>query len=153
QRDRLDCSFGRRMLEAPHGATHLPEAEVRSYLEALLAAPILATSKRRGELLRYLVTQTLHGKADSISEYGIGLDVYGKDESFDPRLESTVRSDISRLRKLLTDYYAGSGARDPWRIEIPKRGYAPVILPQPIRPQRTTEAYAKPGRSGPWVKI
>ena len=68
---------------------------------------------RRGRLLRYLLEQTLAGDGDKITEYGIGLDVFEKPSSFDPRIESSIRAEMSRLRRTLADYYAGAGSADP----------------------------------------
>src|SRR5579884_4182828 len=87
----------------------------RAYLEQLLAVPVFA-SRRRGQLLRYLVEQKLAGRGDQVSEYGIALDVFERPPSFDPRTEATVRAEMSRLRKTLNEYYEGAGASDPWRI-------------------------------------
>jgi TolB-like protein len=101
----------------------------RGYLERLLALPALA-SRRRGQLLRYLVEQKLAGRADQVTEYGIALDVFERPASFDPRTEATVRAEMSRLRRTLTDHYEGPGAADPWRILLPGRGYVPVLAPQ-----------------------
>src|SRR5262249_54554650 len=104
-------------------------AEFRAYLDTLLRSPAFAASRRRADLLRYLVDRTLAGDGDSITEYGIGLDVFGKPESFDTRFDSGVRSEVSRLRKMLAQHYEGPGAADPYRIAFPGRGYVPVITP------------------------
>src|SRR5579863_5246139 len=118
------------------------QTAVQAYLQRLLASPALGLSRRRGELLTYLVDRTILGEADSITEYSIGFDVYGKPVSFDPRTDATVRSDVSRLRRALARYYEDAGNADPWRIEFPQRGYVPVISattarsgspPQPVR--------------------
>jgi TolB-like protein len=53
--------------------------------------------------------------------------VYRKPETFDPRMDSSVRSEVSRLRRTIERYYEGPGASDPWRIAFPSRGYIPVI--------------------------
>ncbi len=102
------------------------ESEVWTCLERVLASRHFA-ARRRGELLRYLVERTLAGEGEQLGEYGIALDVFGKPESFDPRSESTIRAEMSRLRKGLADYYAADGAADPWRFEFPLRGYAAVF--------------------------
>ncbi len=118
------------------------EAEVREALERALAAPEFA-GKRRGELLRYLVEKTLGGEGERLSEYGIALDVFGKPESFDPRLESTIRAEMSRLRKALAEYYGGAGAAEGVRFEFPGRGYAPefvVVAAVPERPAKKSRA-------------
>jgi TolB-like protein len=115
--------------DAPGAAILTPEraAEVRSYLDQLLASPVFSTSIRRSQLLRYLVHRGLAGEGDCLNEYAIGVDVFGKPDSFDTRLESTVRSEFSRLRQKLREYYAGDGQADGIRIDFPQRSYAPVF--------------------------
>ncbi|MBZ5577475.1 MAG: hypothetical protein LAP40_13015 [Acidobacteriia bacterium] len=113
----------------PEGAnsTHPPLEVVRASLEHVLAAPSFG-SKRRSALLRYLVERTLAGQGEALSEYSIALDVFRKPESFDPRSESTVRAEMSRLRKTLAEYYENGGAGDLCRVEFPARGYAPSFV-------------------------
>jgi len=101
----------------------------RTYLEQLLAQPGFA-SRRRGQLLRYLVEQKLAGHGEQVTEYGIALDVFERPTSFDPRTEATVRAEMSRLRKSLGEHYEGAGLADPWRILLPGRGYVPVLVAQ-----------------------
>ena len=103
-------------------------AEVRAQLDRLLAAPALAASLRRGQLLRYLVERTLGDEPDGINEYAIGVDVFEKPPSFDPRIESIVRTEAGRLRQKLREYYAGEGRRDRVLIEIPLRSYKPAFV-------------------------
>ena len=67
---------------------------------------------------------TLAGEGDKVSEYAIGLDVFQKPASFDPRIESVVRTEVSRLRQRLKDYYADEGRKDPIVIDFPQRSYA-----------------------------
>lgn len=100
-------------------------ARIRAYLDTLLAAHEFAGAERKKQLLRYLVEQTLAGQADRISEYGIGLDVFERPASFDPRIDSVVRAEVSRLRTKLKDYYDSSGSSDPIVIDVPQRGYIP----------------------------
>ncbi|MGO4880814.1 MAG: tetratricopeptide repeat protein [Bryobacteraceae bacterium] len=102
--------------------------EIRSQLARLLATPTFASSLRRGQLLRYLVERALAGEGDGINEYAIGLDVFEKPASFDPRIESIVRNEAGRLRQKLRDYYAESGRQDRVLIELPPRGYKPAFM-------------------------
>ena len=89
--------------------------DVRAYLQRLLASSAFSISSRRGQLLKYLVEHTLAGDGDKVSEYAIGLDVFQKPASFDPRIESVVRTEVSRLRQRLKDYYADEGRKGPDR--------------------------------------
>ncbi|HEX4007480.1 MAG TPA: hypothetical protein VHX60_14990 [Acidobacteriaceae bacterium] len=93
------------------------------YLNGLLSSPPFDASPRRAELLRYLLTQSLAGQGASLSEYAIAFDVFRKPDSFDQRIDSSVRSEVSRLRKMVAAYYDGPGLHDPWRIVFPARGY------------------------------
>ncbi len=115
-------------------------AAIRAELDALLSAPGFAGSPRRARLLRYLADRTLDGS--EISEYGIGLDVFGKTPSFDPRIDSTIRSEISRLRAKLKEHYAVEGLKGGVSIELPPRGYAVEFKIQ--------QQAAEPRRASPW---
>ena len=119
--------------------------EIRDYLAQLLASPQFAASGRRGQLLQYLVEHTQAGDADRVTEYAIGLDVFQKPTSFNPQIESVVRTEFSRLRQRLKDYYAEAGQRDRIVIDFPPRSYAasfefrdaveiPPPTPQLVRP-------------------
>jgi hypothetical protein len=100
------------------------------YLDSLLKTPQFQSSPRRNELLRYLVDKSLSGQGQTLSEYAIALEVFRKPDSFDQRIDSTVRSEISRLRRFVSNYYEGPGAADPWQIVFPPRGYVPEIVSQ-----------------------
>ena len=121
-----------------------PADAVRAALEQVLASPGFV-SKRRGELLRYLVERTLAGEAEALSEYSIALDVFHKPESFDSRRESTIRAEMSRVRKALAEYYEGPGAGATWRFEFPAGGYAPSFVrngPEPVASAARTPPHA-----------
>ena len=123
--------YPRKRLQMPgiiesHASPRNPDArsqEIRATLERLLGTQHFSASSRRGQLLRYLVEHTLKGDADKINEYAIGLEVFQRPESFDPRIESVVRTEFSRLRQRLKDYYAEDGLRDGIVIDFPPRSY------------------------------
>ncbi len=115
--------------------------EVRAHLERLLASHAFSSSPRRAQLLRYLVGRALAGKGEQINEYAIGVDAFGKPPSFDPRLDSIVRTELSRLRQKLKEYYAEDGLRERIQIELPPRSYAPKFR---LREQMR-EAAPQPG--------
>lgn len=78
-------------------------------------------------LLRYLIDAELGGTGDAIKAYGIGIDVFDRDATFDPNTDSIVRVQVGRLRHLLTYYYMTAGVGDSLRIDIPKGGYRAVF--------------------------
>lgn len=100
---------------------------VHAQLQRMLAHPIFSNSKRLSSLLRHVVEQTLASRADELKEYTLGLEVFGRGSRFDPRLDSIVRVEASKLRSRLTTYYKDPGSGDPIEIQLPRGSYVPVI--------------------------
>ena len=82
-------------------------------------------------LLEYLATHSVDEQGSSVKEYQIATEVFGRSADFDPRLDSTVRVQTSRLRAKLAEYYAGPGAQDEVIVEIPKGAYSVVVHARP----------------------
>ena len=130
-------------------------AEIQSYVERLLGSPLFKATTRRAQLFRYLVERSLGPDRTPVNEYSIGVDVFGKPSSFDPRTESVVRNEAMRLRQKLAAYYESDGARDPVRIEIAKRSYAvEITFPEAVAPVLPVPVEAIPAmvsNKGKWV--
>jgi TolB-like protein len=103
-------------------------AQVREQLDRVAASPGFSNSQRKTQLLRYLVEAALAGRGAEVNEYAIGLDVFERPASFDPRIDSTVRAEISRFRAKLKEYYAGPGSKDAVWIDLGSRGYAATFI-------------------------
>lgn len=101
----------------------LGRAEIEAVLERILASRILVSSPRQQALLRHIASETLEGRGDRLKEFSLAVDVFGRPPTFDPRVDSIVRVQASRLRSQLVDYYAKDGAAETVRIEIPAGGY------------------------------
>jgi TolB-like protein/tetratricopeptide (TPR) repeat protein len=130
-----------------HASPRTPDSRsqaIHATLERLLGTQHFSASSRRGQLLRYLVEHTLKGDADKINEYAIGLDVFQKPTSFDPRIESLVRTEFSRLRQRLKDYYAEDGRRDTIVIDFPPRSYVASFTFRDASKLRETTAFPDP---------
>ncbi len=91
------------------------------HLDKILASPGFSKTKRYKELLGYLVQAEIDGK--SVKETTIAIDLFDKDETFDPSEDTIVRVCILNIRKKLANYYFTDGASDSIRIEIPKGTY------------------------------
>jgi adenylate cyclase len=109
-------------------------------LERVVASPDFAASDRARRFLRYVVEETLAGRAERIKAFSVAVEVFGRDESFDPQNDPVVRIEAGRLRRAMEHYYLLSGRNDPVVIEVPKGGYVPVFLTRDIAPD--TEAAA-----------
>ena len=73
------------------------------------------------------ITDELFRGAPPPKEYTIGVQVFGRPEDFDPRVDAIVRVEASRLRARLKEYYEGNGKDDHIVIELPRGNYAPVF--------------------------
>lgn len=122
------------MPHSPHTepVTPFPDADVRAELNRILESKGFATASRMKRLLRYVVDKTLSGEADQLKEYAVGLEVFDRDESYDPRIDSIVRVEAGRLRSRLEEYYAGEGARSTLRISLPRGGYMARFERRPV---------------------
>ena len=88
---------------------------------------MFSQSKKLVRFLGFVVEKTLEGKSDQFSEYLIGVEVYERPSTFDPQIDTIVRTEARRLRSKLRQYYDTDGANDPILIEVPKGAYAAVF--------------------------
>jgi TolB-like protein len=127
---------------------HLTPDEVRAQLQRILDSAAFEASDRRKRFLRYIVDESLAGRADRLKGYAIATSVFDRDDSFDPQTDPVVRLEARRLRRALEHYYLTAGRDDPVRIEIPKGSYAPICewqattSPEVVRPVGATGAPA-----------
>ncbi len=96
---------------------------IRDQLERVLRSSIFKQAERQRRFLTYVVEQELAGRGERLSQYAIAADVFDRDTSFDPLVDSIVRVEARRLRSKLAEYYAGNGGDDPIVIALPKGRY------------------------------
>ena len=96
----------------------------------MLGSPDFSATPQQIALLKYVVNQSLAGKADHIKGYTVATEVFGSGSDFDQSIDPIVSIQASRLRQALAGYYEGSGKNDPIRIEIPKGAYVPIFMKQ-----------------------
>ncbi len=121
----------------------LPEA-VRAAVGRIVASPDFTASDRARRFLRYVVEETLSARADRIKAFSVAVEVFGRDESFDPQNDPVVRIEAGRLRRALEHYYLLSGKDDPVYIEIPKGGYVPTFTARSTPPEEAPSPPAVP---------
>jgi serine/threonine-protein kinase len=103
------------------------DKSARQQLERILGSATFRQVDRLKRFLSFIVTEAAEGRADQLKEYVIGVQVFGKESSFDPRADPIVRVQARRLRTRLVRYYREEGGADPLVIDLPKGGYAPVF--------------------------
>jgi adenylate cyclase len=101
-----------------------PDA-IRTALDRIVASGGFANAERMAGFLRYVVERAIAGESDQIKEYAIGVDVFGRNGEYDPRLDSIVRVEARRLRSKLDEYYAADGRQDEVIISIRRGTYVP----------------------------
>lgn len=105
---------------------------VREELDRILHSHVFRDRETLRHLLEYLVERTLDGTADSLKEYVVGVDVFGKPQGYDPQSDASVRVQIGRLRRKLAEYYQVEGASNPLMLQLPKRHFVISFEPRPI---------------------
>jgi serine/threonine-protein kinase len=111
----------------PSSVPDVPAADVRAELDKILAAQSFANSGRQSRFLRFVVEQTIEGRGPQLKEYLIGVEVYDRGEGYDPRVDTIVRVEASRLRSRLAEYYKTEGQGDCGRIDLPRGSYVPAF--------------------------
>ncbi len=117
------------------------EQSLRDELERVLSSACFARGERTSKLLRFLVERQLAGRENELKESVIGVEVFGRQPDYDPKVDSTVRSEAVRLRARLSKYYSTEGRQNQFVIDLPKGGYVPSF--------RQSEWVPVVARSGP----
>jgi hypothetical protein len=107
------------------------KAQQLTQIEKLLGSHSLHGSESLCKLLRYLAHHSLEHPGTSPKEYQIATEVFGRQQDFDPHVDSMVRVQAGRLRTKLGEYYASEGADDQIMVELPKGTYALTFHPRP----------------------
>ncbi|MGD0435124.1 MAG: hypothetical protein ABSB86_01565 [Bryobacteraceae bacterium] len=104
-----------------------PAAEIRAALDKILASPGFVNADRLSRFLRYTVEETLNGQTDRLKETLLGIEVFGRKPTYDPRVDAVVRTEAVKLRARMREYYESEGLEDELVIDLPKGGYVPVF--------------------------
>jgi len=91
--------------------------------ERLVLSPHFRNSRRYTDMLRYVVKQTLDGHADTLKERTLGIEVFGREPSFDTAGDSIVRVAAAEVRKRIAQYYQEEGHEHELRIDLPPGSY------------------------------
>jgi hypothetical protein len=105
------------------GAMALGAESIRAQVGRIAQNRNLKLSVGQGRLLSYLAEKSISRATEDLKEYVVGVDVFGKPPSYDPRQESVVRTQVARLRQKLADYYHTEGINDPILVDLPKGGF------------------------------
>ncbi len=109
-------------------------AAARAQVDRVVASKTFESSEVHRRLLHYLCDKSLSGEADRLKEYTIGLEAFGKPESYDPNRDSIVRLQVGRLRQKLAVYYQSEASGDPFLVTVPKGAFKLNFEPNAAEP-------------------
>jgi hypothetical protein len=118
-------------------------AAVRAELKRVLESPPFRPSRRCQKLLIYVVEETLTGRAESLKERTLGVEVFARAPAYDTSEDSSVRVCAGEVRKRLAQCYVDAGHSHELRIELPPGSYVPLFhwtegAKEPNVPAQTT---------------
>lgn len=118
-------------------------------VEKIAASAVLHGSESLCKLLRYLAHHAIEHPGTPVKEYQIATEEFGRPPDFDPAVDSMVRVQAGRLRSKLAEYYAGEGAEDHVRIELPKGTYTLAFHKKDAVAKSDRHAHASAERTHP----
>lgn len=111
--------------ETPIGA---PDADPRLQLvERIVSTPAFEKATRLQALLKFIVNESINGRAEQLSESNLGQQVFKKGPDYSPLIDSSVRVQMRQLRLKLHEYFDGPGRNEPVILEIPRGSYVPIF--------------------------
>lgn len=97
--------------------------------EAILSSPVFQRSPALSGLLRYLVQETIAGRANALKSFIVAVDALGRKEDFDSASDSSARVQMGRLRKALESYYEHNGPSDSECLYLQPGSYIVRLAP------------------------
>ncbi len=98
----------------------LAEEKIHSQVDRIIQSETFCNSGVLQRLLRFLTDKYLSGDALQLKEYTVAVEALGRAATYDPRHDSAVRIQASRLRQKLAEYYRTEGTKDGVVIDLPK---------------------------------
>jgi hypothetical protein len=96
-------------------------------VQRIVASPAFRKSHRLSSFLTHITSAVLQDRADELSERHIGVDVFGRNVSYNPGDDSIVRASARLLRRRLDLYFQTEGADECLVVRIPLGTYVPVF--------------------------
>ncbi len=107
------------------------EEAARRQVARILQSETFRNADSLRRLLAYLAEKSLSGEADQLKEYTVGVEAFGKPESYDPQHDASVRIQAGKLRQKIEEYYRSEGRDDPVLLMFPKGRFRFQFAPAP----------------------
>jgi hypothetical protein len=110
-----------------HDETIVNDSAEYKELARIRSSPTFAKSPRLCSLLEFIVTRSVEGRHDELTEQQIGIHLFGRSPGYNSSEDTIVRGTARHLRQRLESYYSGDGAASSLRVDIPKGGYIAIF--------------------------
>jgi hypothetical protein len=122
-------------LSSPPGWNGTERQAVKEQIVRIISSDIFAGSRRSREFLIHVADKALSGQTELLKERLIGIQLYGKDNTYDTVMDSTVRVRAHEVRRRLLQYAEQYGREEAYRIILPVGSYVPEFRPLAIERQ------------------
>jgi hypothetical protein len=112
--------------------------------DAVLSSAVFQRSPVLSGLLRYLVNETIAGRASTLKSFIVAVDALGRKQDFDSASDSSARVQMGRLRKALESYYADNSPSDGACIYLLPSSYIVRLDSREIAYPALQPLYAEP---------
>lgn len=126
----------------------ISDEEILASLQRILESRTFSHSSTLRQALEFAVRHSLTSPRDTIKEYSLATEVFGRRSDFDPKTDNIVRVQMHRLREKLGEYYSREGQSEHVRIQIPKGQYSPEYTKNSPSSQPVATPLPQ-GREGP----
>lgn len=117
---------------------------------AVLADPVFQRSPVLAGLLRYLIDETIAGRAGTLKSFIVAVDALGRKEDFDSASDSSARVQMGRLRKALESYYSLNRPVDTDCIYLQPGSYMVRLAPLPVAYPNLNQLMPETPESAVW---
>lgn len=121
---------------------------LRDHLRELVESPAFKGSKRSQQFLQHIVDKALAGHGDELKERSLGVELFGRDPSYDTGEDAIVRVTASDVRKRLSQFY--SSTESVHRIDLNAGSYTPEFRILPAHDPDLSAQQAAPNPRPPW---
>ena len=114
-------------MDTDNHAFGISASEASLQVDRIIRSRVFSKAARSQRFLRYLVAAAFAEPPQVAKEYTIAIEVFDRNSSYDPVIDSTVRVEAGRLRNRLREYYDEEGKADLLLIQLPKGRYSIVL--------------------------
>jgi hypothetical protein len=108
---------------------------LRKHLNDIIQGDAFRGSRRSAQFLEYIVEKSISQDALALKERSIGIELFGRNPTYDTSEDAIVRVTASDVRRRLLQHYGRFGDASAFRINLSPGSYIPDIYrDQPFSP-------------------